>query len=57
MEVTPYNNCYYSQRHITSCTHTTCLDKLPYKMKINTEFNSVTWSRMVKYTELDISEF
>ena len=30
---------------------------VPYRMKIYTEFNSATWLRLVKFTELNISEF
>ena len=29
----------------------------PYRMKIYTEFNLATWLRLVKFTELNISEF
>ena len=30
---------------------------LPYRMKIYTEFNLATWLRLLKFTELNISEY
>ena len=30
---------------------------VPYRMKIYTEFNLATWLKLVKFTELNISEF
>ena len=30
---------------------------LPYRMKIYTEFNLATWLRLVKFMELNISEY
>ena len=39
----------------------TCVNKIyidiPYRMKIYTEFNLVTWLRLVKFTGLNITEF
>ena len=30
---------------------------IPYRMKLYTEFNLATWLRLVKFTDLNISEF
>ena len=30
---------------------------IPYRMKIYTEFNLATWLRLVKFMEINISEF
>ena len=31
--------------------------KVPYRMKIDTEFNLSAWLRLIKFMELKISEF